>query len=127
MMANDGNRRYRQKNIVKLIRGGSSFFSELKGLIDNATHSIHFQVYIFLDDTTGRYIGEALKSACRRGVNIYLLVDGYGSRKLSGSYIEELKREGINFRFFHKILQTPDFYVGRRLHHKVIVLTVARA
>jgi cardiolipin synthase len=121
-MANDGKRGYFRKNSVKLIRGGSRFFSELKELIDNATHSIHLQVYIFLDDTTGKYIGDALINARRRGVDIYLLVDGYGSRKLSESYIEELKREGIHFRFFHKLLQTPNFYVGRRLHHKVIVI-----
>lgn len=126
-MANDGNRRYFRKNSVELIRGGSSFFLELKGLIDNANHSIHFQVYIFLDDSTGKYIGDALISASRRGVKIYLLVDGYGSRKLSESYIEELKREGIHFRFFHKILQTPNFYVGRRLHHKVIVFDGIKA
>jgi cardiolipin synthase len=124
---NNNKQGYSQRNTVKLIRGGSTFFSQLKELIDHATHSIHLQVYIFLDDTTGKQIGDALINARRRGVHIYLLVDGYGSRKLSESYIEGLKREGIDFRFFHKLLQTPNFYMGRRLHHKVIVFDGIKA
>ena len=58
---------YSARNRVQLVKGGRDYFLLLKKLINKATHSIHLQFYIFLDDETGKEIIEALKSAARRG------------------------------------------------------------
>jgi cardiolipin synthase len=54
-------------------------------------------------------------------VLVYILLDGYASRKLSDSFIRRFKDAGIHFRFFEPILRSNSFYFGRRLHHKVLV------
>lgn len=93
-------RGYSSRNRLQFVPGGSAFFSVLRRLIDQAQESIHIQVYIFLDDKTGNEIGDALIDAARRNINVYLLVDGYGSRKLSKSFIAKIKDAGISFSFF---------------------------
>lgn len=109
-------------NRVDLIRGGSDFFQLLESLITEARHSIYFQIYIFDEDDTGRRIVNALIAAAQRKVTIHLLLDGYASKSLSASFVEELKTAGIHFRWFTSFIKNKKFYLGRRLHHKVIVI-----
>jgi cardiolipin synthase A/B len=109
-------------NQVALIRGGGEFFQLLISLINEAEKSIYFQIYIFDDDDTGREVANALMAAARRNVHVHLLVDGYASQGLSGSFIQELKDSGIHFRWFKSFFKNKRFHLGRRLHHKVIVI-----
>jgi cardiolipin synthase len=111
-------------NDVKLIEGGHAYFDLLEKMIVKAKHSIHFQVYIFDEDETGKRVANALKEAALRGVKVYLLVDGYASKNLSKEFIQDLKGTGVNFRMFEPLLKSRKFYFGRRLHHKVMVVDV---
>jgi cardiolipin synthase len=110
------------RNNAELIRGGRGYFDLLKKLINEAEHLIHFQFYIFEPDKTGREIADVLIAAATRGVNVYLLLDAYGSQKLSKSIIEEFKVAGIHFQWFQPFFKSRKFYLGRRLHHKVVVI-----
>ncbi|WP_395057674.1 phosphatidylserine/phosphatidylglycerophosphate/cardiolipin synthase family protein [Flavobacterium sp.] len=110
------------KNKIQLIQSGKSYFDLLIKLITEATYSIHIQTYIFNNDETGKSIVNALKIASTKKVKIYLLVDGYASRYLSSIFIENLKKQNIHFRFFEPFFKKNNFYFGRRLHHKMIVV-----
>jgi cardiolipin synthase A/B len=110
------------KNKIKLIQSGKSYFDLLIKLITEASESIHIQTYIFNDDETGKSIVEALKIASTKKVKIHLLVDGYASKSLSEKFIGNLKKENIHFRFFKPFFKNNNFYFGRRLHHKMIVV-----
>lgn len=112
---------YFTHNEVRLIRGGHDYFSELHGLIDSAQQILHLQVYIFDEDETGKAVAEHLKAAVQRGVQVFLLVDGYASRALSKAFIDDLKAAGVYFQWYNRILSFKSFYFGRRLHHKVAV------
>jgi len=113
---------YIQHNKVKLVRGGRDYFSTLTRMIDHAQHSIHLQVYIYEADETGQMVAAALMNAAKRGVNVYLLADGYASKELSANFIKELQTAGVHFRFFEPLLKSEHFYFGRRMHHKVLVV-----
>ena len=108
-------------NRVRLVRGGNDYFKTLKEMIDAAQRLIYLQVYILDDDETGTMIAGALKHAASRGVEVFVLADGYASRNLSRSFIDDLRTAGIHFRFFDPLLKSKYFYFGRRLHHKVAV------
>lgn len=110
------------QNKAELIRGGKPYFTLLKKLIDEAEHLIHLQFYIFDPDTTGKEIGRALMAAAQRGVKIYILLDAYGSQKLSRNFVNRWKDAGIHFRWFQPFFKSRKFYLGRRLHHKVVVI-----
>jgi cardiolipin synthase A/B len=112
---------YSLKNKAMLIRGGKSYFNLLLNLINNAAESIHLQTYIFDDDETGILVADALKAAVKRNVSVHLLADGYASQVMAKTFIAELEKAGIHFRFFEPFFKSRQFYFGRRLHHKIFV------
>jgi cardiolipin synthase len=82
---------------------------------------LHLHTYIFDEDSTGNKVAEALIRAAERKVYVYVLLDGYASQKLSAEFIARLTDAGIHFGFFNPFFKRHSYYIGRRLHHKVIV------
>ena len=110
------------QNKVELVFSGDDYFKRLLNIISNAQTEIHFQTYIFDDDETGIEVANALIIAANRNVQVYILLDAYGSSKLSNSFLENLKSHKVNIRLFSPFFSTNNFYIGRRLHHKVVVV-----
>ena len=108
------------ENIV-LVRSGKDYFSRLESIIHNSEYEIHIQVYLFENDATGNRIINALKEAASRHVKIYLILDGLGSFSFPLKIRNDLKQSGINFRFFAPLFSAYTFYLGRRLHQKIVV------
>lgn len=113
---------YTMHNKIALVRGGEKYFDLLERIINQAHTIIHLQMYIFNEDETGRRIIDALLKAAKRGVEIFVVLDGYASRNLSKTCIRKLKSAGIHFRWFNPVIKSRYFYFGRRLHHKVVVV-----
>ena len=118
---------YTYSNRVQLIRGGQEFFKILSSRIAEAEKSIYLQFYIFDEDETGRSVAKDLIAAARRNVSVYVLLDRYASSDLSSDFIQELKDAGIHFHWFTSFFKNKKFYIGRRLHHKVIVIDSAKS
>ncbi|HRG37880.1 MAG TPA: cardiolipin synthase ClsB [Bacteroidia bacterium] len=112
---------------VKLVYSGNDFFEKLILLIRSAHSILHFQTYIYDEDETGLEIANELKAAAKRGVKIYMLLDAFGSKDLSNQFINDLKKSGIRIRFFAPFLSRNIINLGRRMHHKVVVVDNAVA
>jgi len=91
-------------------------------MIEKAKEVIHLQTYIYDSDETGWLVGNALCKASERGVKVYMFLDGYSSKDLSEEFKNQLIEKGIQLRWFEPLLKSKNFYVGRRLHHKVLVI-----
>ena len=84
-------------NRLTLLESGREYFPALEAACEEATLEIHLETYLFDDDVAGRRIASTLMRAAQRGVATHVLVDGYGSRRLSGELIEALRRAGVRF------------------------------
>jgi cardiolipin synthase len=106
---------------VRVLRGGKEYFSQIQHIASIAQQTLHLQTYIFDDDETGQEVALALIAAASRGVHVYVMVDGYASQKLSDTFVKKLQDGGVNFRYFMPLLHSKYYYLGRRMHHKIIV------
>ncbi|MBP6180394.1 phospholipase D-like domain-containing protein [Flavobacterium sp.] len=106
---------------LELVLSGEDYFSRLETIIRDSQFEIHIQMYLFENDATGKRIITALKEAASRNVKIYILLDGLGSLTFPSETLNEMKQSGINIRFFAPLFSTYTFYIGRRLHRKVVV------
>jgi cardiolipin synthase len=106
---------------IELVHSGEDYFSRLERIILESKIEIHIQTYIFDYDSIGRKIIAALKKAASRNVKIHILLDGFGSFSFPKEILNDLKQNGINIRFFSPLFSASSFYLGRRLHHKVVV------
>jgi len=95
----DGNR-------LTLLPTGPDRLRALLALIDGAQRSVRLIYYIYSQDQSGTLVHEAIERALDRGVQVSLLVDGFGL-KTSEDYFSPLVAKGLVFCKFH-----PTF--GRR-------------
>lgn len=109
------------KKFIELIHSGEDYFTRLERIILESKSEIHIQTYIFEYDAVGKKIIYLLKEAARRNVKIYILLDGFGSFSFPKEILDELTQNGINIRLFAPLFSASSFYLGRRLHHKVLV------
>jgi len=66
-------------NRLELIESGVERFNLLLELIGGARRSIRMLMYMFNPDKDGDAVRNALTEAARRGVEVRLLIDGFGS------------------------------------------------
>jgi len=106
---------------ITLVHSGEDYFSRLEKIILESKFEIHIQTYIFDTDSTGQRIISALKVAASRNVKIFILLDGFGSLSFPTEISNELSKIGIEFRIFSPFFSANSLYIGRRLHHKIVV------
>ena len=111
-------------NQVTLFQSGAAYFPALEAAVDRARKDIYLQTYIFQDDATGRRIAEALRRAVQRGVRVFLLIDGYGSKDLPKTMLERLRTDGVRALVYRPQISPWTFRRNRlrRMHRKVAVV-----
>ncbi len=70
---------YTYGNTARLHCGGAELFATMLHAIENARHEIYLATYIFNTDSQAQSIATALSAAAVRGVQVRIVVDGFGS------------------------------------------------
>lgn len=111
-------------NRIQLLRNGAEYFPALASAIDHAKHEVYLQAYIYQADAAGIRIGEALKRAAKRGIGVKVLLDGFGSKDLPKTFVQDLEKSGVQVMFYRPKISpwTLKKRRLRRLHHKVAVI-----
>ncbi len=111
-------------NSITLLKNGAEFFPSLITAIDSATRDVRIETYIFDDDAAGQQIGDALKSAARRGVPVRVVVDGLGSGRTPATFFDGLKQAGVEFAVFRPERNVFNFKRSRlrRVHRKIALI-----
>jgi cardiolipin synthase len=109
---------------LELFENGSDYFRALERAIGRAAQSVFLETYIFEDDAVGKRIVEALKKASQSGVDVRVLIDGFGSKDLPLQRIDELRRAGVRILKFRPQFSPFSFRRKhlRRLHRKIVVI-----
>ncbi len=96
----------------------------LVALIDGAQESLGLFYYIFADDESGRLVRDRLEGAARRGVEVTLMVDSFGSRDLPPNFFVPLQVAGVRLGWFGSRWSTR--YLIRN-HQKMAIADGRRA
>lgn len=111
-------------NRLTLLESGRQYFPALESACDEAQREIHLETYLFEHDVAGQRIARSLMRAASRGVAVHVLVDGYGSKKLPHSFLEELKAAGVRLMVYRPDIAPWTFQRQRlrRMHRKLAVI-----
>jgi cardiolipin synthase A/B len=111
-------------NQVTLLQNGEAYFPAIEAAFDRARHEIYLETYIYENDATGHRIADALKRAALRGVNTYVLIDGYGSKDLPRSMLDRLRADGVKALIYRPKISPWTFRRKRlrRMHRKIAVV-----
>lgn len=107
--------------VPRLLRSGVEFFPALLEAIAAAREEVLLETYIFSKDRTGDQVATALAKAATRGVQVHVVVDGFGTRAVPPEYVQGWASAGVKVQVFSPVpaLLTLDRERLRRLHRKL--------
>lgn len=114
--------RFMPGNAVDLLRSGGEFFPALIAAIGAAEREVWLETYIFADDAAGRAVADALIAAAQRGVEVRVLVDGWGAKYyLTRSLERKLRDGGVRLLKYRPEVAPWQFRLHRlrRMHRKL--------
>jgi cardiolipin synthase len=116
--------RWIEGNDIRLLENGEEFFPRVFACIANAKSEVVIETFILFEDKVGLQLHEVLVAAARRGVQVDLTVDGFGSPDLSPEFIRSLIDAGVRIHVFDpgKRLLGWRMNVLRRMHRKIVVV-----
>ena len=118
------NGRWIEGNDIGLLENGEEFFPRVFACIANAKREVVLETFIVFEDRVGLELHEALIAAARRGVQIDVTVDGFGSCDLSERFITSLTDAGVRLHVFDpgKRVLGKRLHMFRRMHRKIVVV-----
>lgn len=109
---------------ITLLQGAVELFPALVEALDQAQSDIRLETYIFDFTGAGADVGHALIRAAKRGLRVFVVVDGVGTGPLSSDWSDSFLGAGVQYMVY-----SPLDYLGlllpkrwRRLHRKLCVV-----
>lgn len=118
-----------ESNAVALLENGNAFFPRLFDAISSARRELLLETFILFEDRVGLQLGALLVAAARRGVEVDLTVDGWGTPGLSEAFVRSLVEAGVRLHVFDPGPRPFGWrpWALRRLHRKIVVVDGAAA
>jgi cardiolipin synthase A/B len=108
----------------RLIASVDEAYQRMLDAIAGATHSVRLEMYIFTAEPIGERFRDALTAAASRGVEVKVLLDSFGSARLTNRFWQPLREAGGSARWFNPIrMQSFAF----RNHRKALICDGATA
>ena len=94
--------RWQEGNRITLLENGDQYYPALFAAITRAQRKLILESFIWFEDDVGWQLHAVLLNAARRGIQVEVLLDGYGSADLSESFVGELTTAGVIFRYYDR-------------------------
>jgi cardiolipin synthase len=107
-------------NRATLLQDAGGIFPRMLEAIASARESINMEMYIFRHDETGTRFAQALAERARSGVEVRILVDGFGSSLEVLS--EQLEKAGARVRVFRPLRIYSIDSIGNRTHRRILTI-----
>ncbi|MCI5071993.1 phospholipase D-like domain-containing protein [bacterium] len=115
-------------NTVEVLLGGEEIFPKLFELLKNARQSVCLQIYEFHDDDVGHQVAQELIAAAKRGCDVKVIYDYWGSILSRKSFFNKMENAGIDVKCYHSFLSKD---VGKKFfkrnHRKTLVVDGSHA
>jgi len=109
-------------NRVKVLRNGDETFGAMLDGIRSATSTVDLSSYIYWPGVVATSFTEALADRARAGVEVNVVLDGWGSSKVGPSIVGDLRDAGVTVAFFRK----PSWYslhkLNNRMHRRLLIV-----
>ena len=113
---------WREGNRFDILVDSTIFFPRMLQAIDSASRYVLLEMYLFESGAVAERFIDALNAAKARGVQVYLLLDDFGSLLLKRGDRERLTRDDIRLAFFNPLPSSSFLYnlyriLWRRMTH----------
>lgn len=108
---------------ISVYTNGIDKLTDLLHELEQATHHIHLQYYIFCDDEMGNRVKELLIRKAHQGVEVRVLYDDVGCWNVKRRFFDEMREAGIEaYGFLRVAFPLLTSKVNYRNHRKIVVV-----
>lgn len=108
-------------NRVDVLENGA-FFDVLEARILAARKSVHFETFLWKPGVLAGRISAALINRARAGVQVRVLLDAQGSRRIDKEMVAFMREAGCQVKFFHKRSIYTIGLLNDRDHRKIVII-----
>jgi cardiolipin synthase len=107
---------------AEILQNGCRFYPAVLEAIRGAKRSVNFQVYIFNTDRVGKQFVDAFEERAKAGVDVRVMLDGFGSWRFGKDEEARLRKAGVKFQFFRPLRLFSLVRAFKRDHRRAIVV-----
>ncbi|MGH9366413.1 MAG: phospholipase D-like domain-containing protein [Thermoanaerobaculia bacterium] len=107
-------------NRATVLQNGAEIFPSMIEAIRGAQRSVNLEVYIFSEGEVGGLFAQALAERARAGVEVRLLIDGFGARL--GALEQTMRAAGVDLRVYRPLRIYSIYRVGNRTHRRILTV-----
>jgi len=108
-------------NAVEIFQN-SAFFDALLRDIAAASHTVHFETFLWKEGVLGQRMADAFMERARAGVKVRLVLDAAGCKKMGRAVREQLRQAGCRLALYHPRTLLNIGVVAERDHRKIAVI-----
>lgn len=110
--------------VVSLLLCGDDKYAALEDAIAAADHHIHLEYYKWHPDATGARVRDLLAARAADGVEVRVLIDGFGSARAGDRFWRPLRDAGGRISRFNRITlwRLHSRLANFRTHRKIVVI-----
>jgi len=109
-------------NTIKALQNGAEIFPAMLAAIAAATRTITFETYIYWSGKVGSQFADALIERARAGVQVHVMLDWVGSKRIDEKLIDRMKAVGIQVVRYHALRWYSVARINNRTHRKVLII-----
>lgn len=114
---------YTENNYVDILTDGKAKFKKLIEDIESAKDHIHILYYIIKNDNLSTKLMKVLTKKAKEGIEVRLLFDSLGGRRLSKDLILDFEEAGGKFAtFFPARIPVLTLRINYRNHRKIAII-----
>ena len=109
-------------NRITALQNGDEIFPAMLAAIRSATRTITFETYIYWSGKVGSQFADALIERARAGVQVHVMLDWVGSKRIDEKLIDRMKAVGIQVVRYHALRWYSVARLNNRTHRKVLII-----
>jgi len=109
-------------NRVQVLRNGGRTFPAMLAAIASATTTVDLASYIYWPGEVASAFTQALAERASAGVEVNVVLDGWGSAKLDRATVKTLRAAGVHVAFFRPPKWHTIHKLNNRMHRRLLVV-----
>ena len=109
-------------NSYTVLTNGDQIFPSMLAAVTGAQRRISFETYIYNEGSVGKQFTDAFIAAARRGVQVQLVIDALGSKKLPQEWRDSMIAAGVKLANFGEVKWYSLEELNYRTHRKILTV-----
>ncbi len=108
-------------NAIDTLVNGDEIFPAMLDAIRAAEKRVEFLTFVYWKGEIARRFVDAFIERRRAGVEVFVMLDGFGGRLIDPELLDEMRNAGVELRWFRSISRLKVWEADNRTHRKLLI------